>query len=375
MISRFIEKRILEVLKPGRVVGLFGARRTGKTFLMHKIKDELAGKVLMVHGESSPVAEILSSQNAKTLGDFVKGYEYLFIDEAQKIPNIGINLKLLVDTQPDLSVFVSGSSAFELRNRIGEPLVGRSRYLYLHPIAQLELSSKEDYLSARQNLDERLIFGSYPQVLTAETIDDKKEELQSIRDGYLLKDILEMDNLKDSLFVFNLLRLIAFQIGNDISYNELATSLGVHGKTVARYLELLEKSYIIFSLPGFSKNLRKEYTKTPRYYFWDNGVRNAIIANFNPLNSRDDAGKLWENFCMSERRKFTEYTNMFVNRYFWRTYDQKEIDYLEEREGKLYAFEIKWGKDDVKAPKLFLETYPNSEFFVINKDNFLDFLT
>ena len=203
----------------------------------------------------------------------------------------------------------------------------------------------------------------------------KKKQLENLRDGYLLKDILEQDNLKDSLFVFNLLRLIAFQIGHDVSYAELASALNSHPKTVRRYLELLEKTFVIFSVMGFSRNLRKEYTKTPRYYFWDNGVRNVIISNFNAPNIRDDVGQLWENYCVSERRKRNAYQNLSANYYYWRTYDQKEIDAVEEREGKLYGYEMKWGKLRAKAPKDFLAAYTGSQFSIINNENYLSFIS
>jgi hypothetical protein len=375
MISRFLEKPIIKALKPGKVVVLLGARRTGKTVLMSQICQKIKGKVLMVQGDNLDVAEILSSQRVSLLKRLVEGYNYLFVDEAHKIPNIGLNLKLLADCFPTLSVFVSGSSSFNLKNKIGEPLVGRSYYFHLHPISLLELKNQENYLESRENLENRLIFGLYPEVFTAETIEEKRKQLEAIRDGYLLQDILALDNLKNSLFVFNLLRLLAFQIGNDISYSELASSLNVNKKTVMRYLELLEKTFVIFSLPGFSRNLRKEYTKTPRYYFWDNGIRNTIISNYNFLNSRDDVGRLWENFCLVERIKKTTYQNLFANRFFWRTYDQKEIDYLEEKEGKLFAYEFKWGKDKVKQPKEFLKTYQNSKFQIINQENFWDFVS
>jgi predicted AAA+ superfamily ATPase len=219
-----------------------------------------------------------------------------------------------------------------------------------------------------------LIFGSYPKIATAKNSSEKIEGLEAIKNGYLLKDILELDNIKDSLFVFNLLRLVAFQIGNDISYSELATNLNVNSRTVRRYLELLEKTFVLFSLLGFSRNLRKEYTKTPRYYFWDNGIRNAIISNYNSLNVRDDVGKLWENYCISERIKMTQYKNIKTNRYFWRTYDQKEIDYIEERDGEIFGYEFKWKEDKVKKPKEFLETYKNSSFKVVNQENYLDFI-
>lgn len=374
MVPRFIEKQVLKALKPGQVVGIFGARRTGKTILLETLKQKIDNKVLMVHGENLDVAEILSSQRTSTLKQFVEGYQYLFIDEAQTIPRIGVNLKLMVDTIPQLSILVSGSSAFDLKRNIGEPLVGRSHYFHLYPFAQLELGAHQNFLNTKEQLETNLIFGSYPQVITAATLDEKKQKLESIRDGYLLKDILALERIKDSLFVFNLLRLIAFQIGNDISYSELATNLKVGTKTVQRYLELLEKNYVVFSLPGFSRNLRKEYTKTPRYYFWDNGIRNAIISNYNFLSWRDDVGKLWENYCIVERIKKTDYQAQYANRFFWRTYDQKEIDYIEERDGKLFAYEFKWKASKRSAPKIFLKTYPNSTYAVIHQQNYLDFI-
>ncbi|MDD5688143.1 MAG: ATP-binding protein [Elusimicrobia bacterium] len=375
MIPRFIENQILSSLKPGKVIGLFGARRTGKTVLMNMVKEKLKNKpVLMVNGENLDVIEILASQRLSILEKFVSGYKYLFIDEAQKIPNIGLNLKLIVDNIPGISIFVSGSSAFDLKNKIGEPLVGRSKFYYFYPIAQLELNNYQNFLKNKENLEDRLIYGMYPQVLMDKTLKGKKELLESIRDGYLLRDILQLDNLKNSLFIFNLLRLIAFQIGNDISYSELANNLNANKKTVMRYLELLEKSFVIFSLCGFSRNLRKEYTKTPRYYFWDNGVRNAIISNYNGITMRDDIGKLWENYCISERIKKLNYKNIHCNKYFWRTYDQKEIDLVEERGGRLWGFECKWKVKNVKPPKDFIETYKDSKFTIINQDNYFDII-
>ena len=375
MVYRYITKEVVDSLKPARVLGVFGPRRSGKTTFLEAIKDYLKEeKVLMVHGENLDASEVLSSQRTSVISRFIGDNKYLFVDEAQKIPDIGTNLKLIVDTLPDVSVLVTGSSSFELRDKIGEPLVGRSKYLYLYPFSLIEVASG-DFLEQKGNLEEQLIFGMYPQVYLEKTQGGKVGELESIRDGYLLKDILELDNLKNSLFIFNLLRLIAFQIGQDISYSELASSLNVNKKTVMRYLELLEKSYVIFSLNGFSKNLRKEYTKSPRYYFWDNGMRNALISNYNRLNLRDDVGRLWENFCISERIKRGHYKRDFANRYFWRTYSQKEIDLIEEKGGKLFAFEFKYSKNNVKMPGEFAEAYPGSKFVVVDKDNYLDYLT
>ncbi|OGS47045.1 MAG: hypothetical protein A2539_06935 [Elusimicrobia bacterium RIFOXYD2_FULL_34_15] len=375
MIPRFIQNQIQTSLKPGKVIGLFGARRTGKTVLMNLVKENLKNKkILIVNGENLDVIEILSSQRLSILEKFVFGYKYLFIDEAQKIPNIGLNLKLIVDNIPGISVFVTGSSAFDLKNKIGEPLVGRNKFFYLYPISQLELNNYQNYLKNKENLEDRLIYGMYPQVLLEKSLKGKKELLESIRDGYLLRDILQLDNLKNSLFIFNLLRLIAFQIGNDISYSELASNLNANKRTVMRYLELLEKSFILFSLYGFSRNLRKEYTKTPRYFFWDNGIRNAVISNYNNIAMRDDIGKLWENYCISERIKKLHYKNIQSNKYFWRTYDLKEIDLVEERGGRLWGFECKWKVKNVKPPKDFIETYKNSKFIVINQDNYVDII-
>jgi uncharacterized protein len=374
MIPRFIKNEIVDSLSnPNNVIGILGARRTGKTILMEEIAKELPEKVLIVQGDNLDVSEILSSQRLSLLKRFTEGVTHLFIDEAQKIPGIGINLKLMADNIPGLHILVSGSSAFDLKNKVGEPLTGRSHFFHLYPIAQIEL--RENFLETKENLETRLLYGGYPQVITALSAKERIAKLISIRDGYLLKDILELDNQKDSLFVFNLLRLIAFQIGNDISFSELASKLNVNKKTVMRYLELLEKCYVLFSLNGFSRNLRNEYTKSPRYYFWDNGIRNVLVSNFNPLNLRDDIGKLWENYCISERLKKTHYQQKAVNHYFWRTYDQKEIDLIEESGGKLTGFEFKWTESKTKIPRQFVDAYDHSEFQVINRENYLDFIT
>jgi predicted AAA+ superfamily ATPase len=334
-----------------------------------RIKD---GNILMVQGENLDVAEILSSRRLSLLKQFTAGYDYLFIDEAQKIPTIGINLKLITDAIPEIAVFVTGSSAFDLKNEIGEPLTGRSKYFYLYPVAQLELT--EDFLTSKENLETRLVFGSYPQVITSITNAEKIDVLESIKNGALVKDILALDKLKDSTFIMNLLRLVAFQIGKDVSATELASGLGVSKNTVTTYLELLEKCYILFSLQGFSRNLRKEITKSRRYFFWDNGIRNAVISNFNRLTLRDDTGRLWENYCISERLKRNHYLSKSCNYYFWRTYDQKEIDLIEESGGNLEGTEFKWREKSVKPPKEFLETYSNSSYQVIHNENYLDFI-
>ena len=376
MIARFIEKELLKELKPGQVVCLFGARRTGKTILLKSVKKKLKNKkILDLHGQNLTVQEAFSSQKIETLRKYTSGYDVILIDEAQDISNIGLNLKLAVDTLPHLTFLVTGSSAFDLKNTLGEPLVGRSQFFRLYPISQLELSKTESSLETAEKLETRLVYGSYPQIITATSDAKRRKLLENIRDGYLLKDILTLDNLKDSIFVFDLLRLIAFQIGHDISYLELAQNLNSHPDTVRRYLELLEKVFIIFPRYGFSRNLRKEYTKTPRYYFCDNGIRNILISNFNPLKLRNDVGALWENYCVSERLKRNSYKNVQTNSFFWRTYDQKEIDVIEEHGGTLSGFEMKWGKARTKTPKEFLSTYTGAQYHIINQETYLDFIS
>ena len=372
MIARKLLPYIIEKLKPGFVVGLFGARRTGKTVLMNQLVQEISGNSLVVSGEDFDVQEILSSQKLSLLKSFTSGYSHLYIDEAQKIPNIGNNLKLIVDNIPEIALFFTGSSSFELYKQIGEPLTGRSIFLNLYGFSQEELD--EDFLGARKMLESKLIYGLYPQVYLEQGLSEKEEILNGIKNGYLLKDVLEFDLQKDTVFVLNLLRLIAFQIGHDISYSEMASRLHVNVRTIQRYLNILEKMYIIFSLSGFSRNMRTEYTKTPRYYFWDNGIRNSLISNLNPIHIRNDSGQLWENYCIVERQKFLSYNRISANRFFWRTYTQKEIDYLEERDGMLYAYEMKYSGRTSKVPASFVQNYPDSEFDEISRDNFLGFL-
>jgi uncharacterized protein len=373
MITRIIKDQLIDNIKPGNVTGLFGARRTGKTVLMKEIRNTLKSKrILLLNGEDYEVSRLLSARSEAILKNLVSGYDCLFLDEAQSIPEIGASLKLLVDTIPELSIFVTGSASFDLRNKIGEPLTGRSGFFHLYPFSIAELP--DDYITSVRQLPSLLIYGLYPQVYNAETDIKKKQLLENIRNGYLLKDILQLDNLKDSLFVMTLLRLLAFQIGNDVSFNELASNLKTTVKTVQRYLDLLEKTYIIFKLYGFSRNLRKEISKTPRFYFWDNGIRNSIISSFNPVDMRDDTGKLWENFCISERIKKQYYNQTFSNHFFWRTYDQQEIDLIEEINIELKGYEFKWGEKEATVPKAFQLNYPGAEFKTINRQNFYPFL-
>lgn len=373
-IKRYILPKIKQDLTPGKVVVIYGPRQIGKTTLLNEIRSEIKEKTLFISGEDRFVQEWMSSQSIAILKRNVGDYKVLIIDEAQHINKIGLNLKLIVDHIEGVKVIATGSSSFELANQIGEPLVGRKWQFDLFPIAQMELKEQEDYLSTKENLPERLVFGSYPEVITTIGLDKKRQLLNSIVDNYLFKDILALKDLKRSQKLIDLLKLLAFQIGKEVSISELANNLNVNFTTVEHYLDLLSKIFVIIRVDGFSRNLRKEITKNSRYYFYDNGIRNAVINNFNDLKTRDDIGQLWENYIILERLKKRTYAQIFANQYFWRTYDQKEIDLVEEREGKLFGYEIKWGDKKIKEPSIWRKTYPNAEFEIINQENYLDFI-
>jgi len=317
---------------------------------------------------------LLSAQKLSQLQSAFGNYQVVFIDEAQRIPEVGYGLKLLIDNFPEMIILVTGSSSFDLSNKIGEPLTGRNTVRTLFPVSVLELNEQFGGMYVLQKLEELMIYGAYPEVLNTLSADEKKEYLMSVRDSYLLKDILELENIRNPSKLNDLLKLLAFQIGHEVSLNELSNGLGISKQSVERYLDLLEKTFIIKRVGGFSRNLRKEVVKTARYYFWDNGIRNAVINNFNLPLQRNDVGMLWENFLFMERLKTKSYRRIFSNDYFWRTYDQQEIDLVEDRNGKLYAYEFKWSPRKVKAPKAWVNAYPDSEFQVISKENFLEFL-
>jgi uncharacterized protein len=375
MITRYYSSRIKEYLKtPNKVIVLYGPRRVGKTTLIQEFLKDYSGKVYSSTGENVQLREVLESSDFSKIIAYFSGYDLMVIDEAQKVQNIGQGLKIVVDQIKDIRVIATGSSSFELFNKIGEPLVGRQRVFRLFPVAVLELIEEYGSMYAKENLENLLIFGSYPEVITSAPFEEKKEYLHQIRDSYLYRDILELEKVRNSRKIYDLLRLVAFQVGKEVSLQELASSLSMSKNTVERYLDLLEKSFVLINVRGFSRNLRKEVTKTSRYYFYDNGVRNAVAGNFNQLENRDDIGQLWENFLFIERLKKQAYHGIHANNYFWRTWDQKEIDFVEERDGKLYGYEFKW-KGQSKAPKDWLSTYKNAEFEVITKENYLDFIT
>ena len=346
----------------------------GKTTLLKKILEN-ESNFISITGEDIFIQRIISSQSIDQLKRFIGNKDLLVIDEAQEIPNIGINLKLIVDHIQHVRVLVTGSCSFDLANKTGEPLTGRKYTLKMFPISQIELSFLEALAETYSNLESRLIFGSYPKIILNTANEERKSYLYELVSSYLLKDILMFEEVKKSKKMIDLLILIAFQVGKEVSLTDLATNLSINKATVERYLDLLEKAFVIVNIRGFSRNLRKEVTKTSRYYFYDNGIRNALINNFNSIYQRNDIGQLWENYLVSERLKNQEYNSIHSNNYFWRTYDQKEIDWLEERDGKLYAYEFKWDDKIAKCPKEFKLTYPESEFKSINTENYLEFIT
>jgi len=373
-IYRFYDDKISSLLHNGKVLALYGPRRVGKTTLIKSFLENFSGKFYFGNGDDSALREILESENINRITSAFKGYDLIVIDEAQRIINVGFGLKILVDNLPECKVIATGSSSFKLSGKIGEPLTGRQKTALLYPLSALELSEEFGRMAINENLENYLIYGSYPEVITAENTEDKKDYLVLLRDSYLFKDILELENIKNFSKLFDLLKLIAFQIGKEVSLNELSNSLEIAKQTVERYLDLLEKTFVIKRVRGFSGNLRKEVTKTSRYFFMDNGIKNVVINDFNNLSTRNDVGLLWENYLFVERIKKQTYKKIYSNNYFWRTYDKKEIDMVEERDGKLFGYEFKWGGKKKTSERLWLETYKNAEFELINKDNYLDFI-
>ena len=353
---------------------LYGPRRVGKTALIEKLLKQVAGRVFVGNGDDVQLRGILNSEDKTKILTALRDYDFIFIDEAQRISKIGWGLKILIDNLPQAVIVASGSSSFKLSSRVGEPLTGRSITNMLFPVSVIELKKQFGGMSIFQNLENYLIFGMYPEVLNAGNNNEKIRYLHELRNAYLLKDILELENIRNADKLHDLLKLLAYQIGNEVSLSELGNALGMSKQTVNRYLDLMEKAFIVKKIGGYSGNLRKEVTKTSRYYFYDVGVRNAIINNFNMLDQRNDIGMLWENFMVMERIKKQHYHKIYSNNYFWRTYDKKEVDFVEERNGKLYGYEFKWNPKKVKIQKEWLATYSNASFDTINKDNFLAWL-
>lgn len=376
MIERAIYREFQGQIKPGRVLILLGARRVGKTHLLKQIASKLPeAQTLFLNGEDQRTIDRMAERSVENFKLLLGSATFLFIDEAQNIPDIGGKLKLLVDEMPDVHVIVTGSSMFELNNKLGQPLVGRSHVIQLFSLAQIEYQTQENTVETFSKLEQRLIFGSYPELLNFSDNEEKIDYLEGIVSSYLLKDILPYEGIKKADKIIDLLRLIAFQIGNEVSLDELAINLkGISRNTIESYLDLLSKVFIIYPVKGFSRNLRKEISKSNRWYFYDNGIRNALIRNYNPLNLRNDQGQLWENYLMSERLKVNAYLKRRVNTYFWRTYDQQEIDLIEESGIDLSAFEFKWKINKVKIPAAWKNNYPSATFEIIHNENYLNFV-
>ncbi|MCD4665571.1 MAG: ATP-binding protein [Bacteroidales bacterium] len=375
LITRLLSDIITEKLRTtNKAVILYGARQLGKTTLSKFILSNLGFKTLSINADQEKYIDILSSRDLNKLKSLVHGYELLFIDEAQRVPDIGINLKILTDELPELKILVTGSSSLNLADKVSEPLTGRKWTFTLFPLSLQELSYDKNRFELNDKLEELLVYGSYPEVYTTINKSDKTDLLYEISSSYLYKDILELSNIKYPRKIRDLVRLLAFQIGSEVSMNELSRTLGISRDTVENYIDLLEKSYIIFRISGYSKNMRKEIRKQDKFYFYDLGIRNAVIDNLKFPGQRNDIGALWENFIIAERKKYLHYNRIRASSYFWRTYTGAELDYIEEENGALKAVEIKYNKEKVKVPKSWIETYPDSGFQLINKDNYLDFV-
>lgn len=374
-IHRLLQKVITENLTSNKVCMLLGARRVGKTVLIKEIQKSFQRNVMYLNAEDIPTQQVLMERSIFNYQRLLSGVDLLIIDEAQTIKDIGKILKLIADEVENIKILVTGSSAFDLLNLTGEPLTGRMKVFYLYPFSQSELSSSENVIRIKQSLEEKLIYGVYPEVYLYNSYDEKKQYLYNLVNSYLLKDILALDGLRNTSKMFDLLKLLSFQVGKEVVYDELAKQSQLSKNTVEKYIELLSKAFVVFKLGGFSKNLRKEIRKANKWYFYDNGIRNTLISNFNPLSLRTDTGELWENYIISERMKRNSYNQQNVNYYFWRTYDQQEIDFLEEYDGNLKATEIKWKSKEVKVPKAFKDAYPEAKFQVINPMNYLDWIS
>ncbi len=377
MIDPMIPRHFAELdrfLRPGKVLVLYGPRQVGKTTLIRNYLNTAPWRARVETGEDVRLQELFAGGRLDRLLEFVAGYDLLVVDEAQKVAGIGAGLKMIVDASPGLRIIATGSSSFELAGQVGEPLTGRKRTLTLFPVAQLELANLYNRHDLRARLEESVLFGGYPEVVTAGTKAEKTRILHELASSYLLKDVLALENLRNSRAIFDLLRLIALQLGAEVSLTELGAQVGLNYKTVDRYLDVLEKSFILYRLPGMGNNPRTDLRKKHKYFFFDTGIRNALISNLNPLDLRSDTGALWENFLCIERMKRQSYLEQYANFYFWRSTAGQEVDLVEERDGRLAGFEFKWGNRGARPPKAWRETVPDSTFTVIDRENYLDFL-
>ncbi len=372
MINRANNLQFKQWMFRGKVLILIGSRQVGKTTLISEISKGFAQEdVLFVNCDESDVRAVLENSSSTVLKSFIGSKKIFIIDEAQRVKGIGLTLKLIADTLKEVQVIATGSSAFDLRNELEEPLTGRKIVIELFPISTQEMVNHTSYIEEKRMLEQRMIYGMYPEIINNPT--DAKKLLKELSDSYLFKDILSYKDIRQPDALRKLLTALSLQVGSEVSYNELGNLIGLDKETVERYIDLLEKSFVVFRLTSLSRNGRNELKKSRKIYFYDNGVRNAVINNFNPLSLRSDVGDLWENFMISERKKTLHYNQIFANTYFWRTHTQLEIDYIEEREGKLFTYEFKWSdKKKAKIPKLFSELYPENEFELINAKNYME---
>jgi len=372
VIPRLLQVNITNNLYKGKAIIILGARQTGKTTLLKELFFNKQD-VIWLNADELDVQNLFEQSSSTRFKTLFSQYKTIVIDEAQRIKNVGLKLKLITDELPDKQLIATGSSAFELSNQINEPLTGRKWEYYLYPISFYEMVNHHGIIEEQRMLNERLVYGYYPEIVTSKG--NEKDVLKQLTDSYLYKDILMWQGIKKPEKLLKLLQAIALQLGSEVSYNELGQTIGLDNETVEKYIQLLEKTFVIFRLSSLSRNLRKELKLSRKIYFYDNGIRNALIANFNQPELRQDVSALWENFLISERIKSLHYKNIWTNKYFWRTHDQQEIDYIEERDGIIYGYEFKWNpKKTVRFSKTFLNAYPNSITNVISKDNYYDFL-
>ena len=371
-IQRTIEKKIKDRFFKGKTIVIYGARQVGKTTLANKILSEFGPEGRYLNCELLSVERGLAELEAEKIKSFLGNYKLIVLDEAQNIPNIGRVLKIIIDTYPEIQIIATGSSSFDLSQKISEPLTGRSFTLILYPLSLKEIKGEKDMFFVESKIENLLRFGSYPEVFQLSE-ELARERLNEIASNYLYKDVLKFEGLKKAGIIKNLLAALALQLGQEVSYQELATMLGINRLTVQKYIDVLEQSFVIFKLNAFARNKRKEISKSIKVYFYDIGIRNSLVENFNNLEIRADTGALWENFCIVERKKMNEDKSRFVNSYFWRTYDQKEIDYIEEAGGEINGYEFRWSdKKSYKPPVDFTEKY-KANVEKIDKSNYWKF--
>lgn len=369
MFSRFLENSITKKLNKGKAIVVVGARQVGKTTLIKSILNEK--DYLFLDADDPTTRSLLTNPNTEQIRTIIGNKKLIFIDEAQRIQGIGLTLKIITDQFKEVQLLVSGSSSFDLGNELNEPLTGRKWEYEMYPISWEEYEEKVGFLKSEQQLENRLLYGFYPDVINHQG--EEKNVLSNLVNSYLYRDILAFSTIRKPEVLEKLLQALALQIGSEVNYNELSKTVGINKDTIQKYIEILEKGYIVFRLNSFSRNIRNEIKQNRKIYFYDNGVRNMIIGNFNSLDLRIDKGALWENFLISERKKQNSYKSTFAKMYFWRTRQQQEIDYVEEKKGKLTAYEFKWSKKKVKLPENFMKTY-NADAHIIDKTNFRDFV-